>query len=150
MEKDRNGLGWFEDLRVFVYGTLKPGGFYWGQFCEGRVESWWRARVRGKLFHLSVGYPAAVFDEEGWVQGVVLELRDPESLAGLDALEGFDPAHRGTGRNEYDRLRVEAYRENSDRADLVWAYGMDLRGIERWDGSWIESGDWDPGVFPGK
>ena len=27
----------FSDLTVFVYGTLKPGGHYWPEFCEGKV-----------------------------------------------------------------------------------------------------------------
>ena len=43
--------------KVFVYGTLKPGGHYWPQFCEGKVSEVLPAKVQGKLYDLHVGYP---------------------------------------------------------------------------------------------
>ncbi len=46
------------DLQLFVYGSLVPGGEYWGRFCEGKVVARKRARVWGKLFKSRDGYLA--------------------------------------------------------------------------------------------
>tara|TARA_R100000027_G_scaffold61057_1_gene52187 strand:- start:21883 stop:22317 length:435 start_codon:yes stop_codon:yes gene_type:complete len=136
--------GWFEDLRVFVYGTLKPGGFYWQRFCEGKVDRWWPARTRGEVYHLPIGYPASVFGGDCWIQGVVLEMKDIEAMKGLDSLEGFDP-YRTVG-NDYRRLRVEVFDLESDRVDRVWSYEMDLRKIVGQGGIRVESGNWQQGL----
>ena len=122
--------GWFEDLRVFVYGTLKPGGFYWQRFWE--------------VYHLPIGYPASVFGGDCWIQGVVLEMKDIEAMKGLDSLEGFDP-YRTVG-NDYRRLRVEVFDLESDRVDRVWSYEMDLRKIVGQGGIRVESGNWQQGL----
>ncbi|MFO8027172.1 MAG: gamma-glutamylcyclotransferase family protein [Opitutales bacterium] len=45
------------ELSVFVYGTLKPGGRYWPEFCEGKVGEPIPAKIRGALYDLHVGYP---------------------------------------------------------------------------------------------
>ncbi|MGE9290015.1 MAG: gamma-glutamylcyclotransferase family protein [Puniceicoccales bacterium] len=135
--------GWFDGLRVFVYGTLKPGGFYWPRFCEGKVEQWVPARVRGSVYHLPVGYPAAHFDRnEGWIEGVVLELSDVAALRGLDSLEGFDPGNPRSEQNDYRRLRVEAELRGSGQCEMVWAYEMSLEKIQLEGGSLVESGNW--------
>lgn len=131
---------WFEDLRVFVYGTLKPGGFYWPEFCEGKVLRYWRARARGRVFHLPIGYPASVFGGDGWIQGFVLEMADVDAMKGLDVLEGFQPG-RGE-KNDYRRLRVEVVNVESSETDEVWSYEMELDKILEAGGTPVESGDW--------
>lgn len=134
--------GWFDDLNVFVYGTLKPGGFYWPRFCEGKVLGWYPARVRGRVFHLPVGYPAAHFEEDHWIEGVVLELRNREVLRGIDYLEGFDPYRSRSEKNDYTRCRVKAYRSDSDEMAWVWSYEMSLAKIHGQGGKWVEDGSW--------
>jgi len=49
-------------LNLFFYGTLKRGHANHGLFCRGysSVEG---ATVRGRLYHLSSGYPALVVPE---------------------------------------------------------------------------------------
>ncbi len=46
------------DRNLFVYGSLVPGGEYWGQFCEGRVVARRKARVWGRLYRTRDGYLA--------------------------------------------------------------------------------------------
>ncbi|MBC2600891.1 gamma-glutamylcyclotransferase family protein [Puniceicoccus vermicola] len=135
-------IGWFEDLQVFVYGTLKPGGFYWPQFCEGKVEQWWPARVRGQVYHLSVGYPAAQFGGDRWIYGFILKLRDIAALKGIDSLEGFDPENPSVEANDYVRLRVDVERCDVEKTERVWSYEMSREKIQREGGILVESGDW--------
>jgi gamma-glutamylcyclotransferase (GGCT)/AIG2-like uncharacterized protein YtfP len=42
---------------LFVYGTLKPGHWAFDQFCQGQVLALTPALVRGRLYHLCLGYP---------------------------------------------------------------------------------------------
>lgn len=45
-------------LRVFVYGTLRPGEANYARYCAGSRSQ--AARVRGRLYVLQVGYPQLV------------------------------------------------------------------------------------------
>lgn len=49
-------------IRIFVYGTLKRGYRYHQRYCA-KAESVEPASVWGKLYHLSVGYPALIVPE---------------------------------------------------------------------------------------
>ncbi len=138
------GAGWFDDFRVFVYGTLQPGGFYWGRFCEGRAEVVGRAWIRGSLYDLPVGYPGVWLDGPGRVRGVVLDLAGPQVLRGIDGLEGFDP-EGPADENEYERRRVEAFDEADNSLGFVWAYGMSPGKIAEENGSLVENGIWPVG-----
>ena len=127
-------------INVFVYGTLKPGGFYWPECCEGKVRSCQQARVRGRLYPLDAGYPAldasdvadtATSDqEESWVSGYVLTLTGPEVLEGFDQLEGYLEG-RDPEANEYQRVRITAFTLPEGRALEVWTYVMDPRQIAK-------------------
>ncbi|MDZ7816305.1 MAG: gamma-glutamylcyclotransferase family protein [Planctomycetota bacterium] len=53
-----------DNLRVFVYGSLKRGFSNWEQFCAG-YEAVRPAEVRGKLFQFpTAGFPIADIPEE--------------------------------------------------------------------------------------
>lgn len=135
-------IDWFDDPRVFVYGTLKPGGLYWSRFCEGRVRAVREARVRGRLYDLDLGYPALRPGGSEWVTGVVLELADPEVLRGIDRLEGFVPG-RDENQNEYTRCRAEAFDPGGEALGPVWIYKMDACKIEALGGRLIPDGVWE-------
>ena len=110
------------DLRIFVYGTLKPGGFYWPRYAEGKVVAHQPARVRGMLYHLNPGYPG-LLEGEGWAEGVLLTLTDETALLGMDELEDYVPG-RPPEQNEYQRKRVECWDANGDPLGQVWVYLM--------------------------
>ncbi|NJN23760.1 MAG: gamma-glutamylcyclotransferase, partial [Acaryochloridaceae cyanobacterium RL_2_7] len=44
-------------LKVFVYGTLKPGYDNHNRYCRDRLLEIQPAQVKGSLFQLPVGYP---------------------------------------------------------------------------------------------
>jgi gamma-glutamylcyclotransferase (GGCT)/AIG2-like uncharacterized protein YtfP len=72
---------------VFVYGLLKPG-FSLHHHVEPFIVRSSPAHVRGRLY--DAGVPAARFDEEGEVEGVLLWIDDErvhELLRTLDELE---------------------------------------------------------------
>ena len=128
-------------LKVFVYGTLKPGGHYWPQFCEGKVASAVPAQIRGKLYDLHVGYPGMFVGGDDWVQGTVLTFLRQEDFAQLDVLEGFEP-NRPNQLNEYVRLRVDCFNKDGERLGEVWAYEMTEATFERFTATRIEDGNW--------
>lgn len=127
--------------RVFVYGTLKPGGYYWARFCEGRVSEAVEAKVRGNLYALPMGYPALA-KGDGWAQGYLLTLHDEAVLAGFDMLEDYDP-DRAPSENEYQRVEVSVYSNEDDAIGTAWTYIMDLDRINELHGVIIANGEWD-------
>ncbi len=84
--------------RLFVYGTLLPGGDWW-HVVEPWVIGAAPASTNGTLWDTGDGYPAATFDADRTVHGAVLELIEREvgdALAEIDAFE-----------DEYLRIAVE-------------------------------------------
>ncbi|MCG9891985.1 MAG: gamma-glutamylcyclotransferase [Thermosynechococcaceae cyanobacterium MS004] len=97
-------------LKIFVYGTLKPGQCN-DQYCRDRqsAETAW---ARGQLFKLPVGYPAMTKGTQ-WVKGVLLTFADDtfeenKILSRLDALEDYSP-YRPASENEYQRDWIEVF-----------------------------------------
>ena len=127
--------------KVFVYGTLKPGGHYWPQFCEGKVASAVPAKIRGKLYDLHVGYPGMFLGGDDWVQGTVLTFPKQADFAQLDVLEGFVQG-RPNELNEYVRLRVDCFDEDGERLGEVWAYEMTEATFKHFTVTRIEDGNW--------
>lgn len=82
--------------RVFVYGTLMPGGSRWPAL-EPFASGWEPATAPGTLWDTGRGYPAIRFDAVGTVPGFVVTLdgrRLPEALAALDAIEAEGVLYR--------------------------------------------------------
>lgn len=128
-------------IRVFVYGTLKPGGHYWSRFCEGKVTAAEPASVRGQLYDLPMGYPALVLGGQERVQGYVLTLRESVVLAGFDYLEGYSEK-RLPSANEYQRVRVDAFRPGGEYLGEVWSYCMEQARVTALGGTLLVSGSW--------
>lgn len=103
--------------KIFVYGTLKPGGRNY--FLAAGVTRTEDAYLGGyTLLHFEPeGYPAMVpsgVPGEGRVYGVVLTFADLEAvLPGLDALEGLHLTPP-----EYERVRVNV----GPSGETVWTY----------------------------
>ena len=78
--------------KIFVYGTLKPGGIRWpvlAPFVAGKPIS---ASIEGTLVDPGFGWPALVL-EPGTVTGYLVELAEDsreEAWRTLDAVEGAD------------------------------------------------------------
>ncbi len=127
-------------LKVFVYGTLKPGEANFSAYCNGYVESQQKAYTKGILYTLPVGYPAMTEGDKK-VQGVLLTFNDSDVLQALDRLEGYQP-QRSSSLNEYYRRLVSVY-DISDRIiGQAWAYFMTPAKVKQYQGTLIESNCW--------
>jgi gamma-glutamylcyclotransferase (GGCT)/AIG2-like uncharacterized protein YtfP len=112
--------------RLFVYGTLQPGGTAW-DLLEPWVTGTPRpAVVQGVLYDTGRGYPALRLGEDGqWVSGWVVELRQPSepALAVMDSYEG----------SEYQRVRL-TLPDGMVCWIYVWIEGFD--GMRRLSTPW--------------
>jgi gamma-glutamylcyclotransferase (GGCT)/AIG2-like uncharacterized protein YtfP len=127
-------------LKVFVYGTLKPGEVNYQRYCAGKVVEEKRALALGQLFDLPLGYPAMTPGESP-VQGFVLTFTDPTLLSVLDKLEDYEP-HRALEENEYYRQQIKTYDLEGQTLGLAWAYLMTAEQVQRFQGVPILSGWW--------
>jgi gamma-glutamylcyclotransferase (GGCT)/AIG2-like uncharacterized protein YtfP len=129
-------------LRVFVYGTLKPGGVGYRQFLQQYSVQATPAQTRGRLYDLPAGYPAMTLGD-GWVQGVLLTIPEPSLLAKLDNYEDYHP-ERADAENLYYRAEIEVFGTGTSPLSLglSWVYLMQPSGVEDLGGRWLENGDW--------
>ncbi len=95
---------------LFVYGTLRPGERAWWRLAPHAAGRAVPATVTGRVVDTGLGYPAWLRDGPGRAAGVVVPLRDPAVLDGLDAYEG--PG--------YARVRTVA--RGPDGPLVCWAY----------------------------
>ncbi len=134
-------------IRVFVYGTLKPGEINYKPYCEGRVEQWQQAIAFGQLYHLSQrGYPGMTIGNTP-VHGVVISFTDPNIFEQMDWLETYQP-DRPPAENEYQREKITVFDLNGQSLGQVWVYLMLPERIEALGGTLIAHGWWGSGAPP--
>ena len=122
-------------IRVFVYGTLKPGEYNYQRYCQQHVVHTSVAIALGQLFQLPMGYPAMV-PGSGVVQGMILSFPHSSILQALDQLEDYDP-QRPPEHNEYQRQQIQTYTLNHQPLKQAWAYTMTIESVQRFQGSRI-------------
>jgi gamma-glutamylcyclotransferase (GGCT)/AIG2-like uncharacterized protein YtfP len=135
-----SGASTLNQLKVFVYGTLKPGEANYQHFCAGKVVEETTAITFGQLFDLPFGYPAMIPGESP-VQGFLLTFADPAILSVLDELEDYDP-QRSQQENEYYREQIEVYDVTGRSLGCAWVYLMRFEQVQHWRGVLIPSGWW--------
>lgn len=127
-------------LKLFVYGTLKPGEVNYQRYCAGKVVEAYPAIALGQLFDLPFGYPAMTSGHNP-VYGYVLSFQDVTILRDLDELEDYDP-ERSPSQNEYERQLVEILNLNQQSSDTAWAYLMTVEQAYRLGGTPLLHGRW--------
>ncbi|AFY48258.1 hypothetical protein Nos7524_2416 [Nostoc sp. PCC 7524] len=127
-------------VRVFVYGTLKPGEANYQKYCAGKVIAAQRAMTLGKLFALPMGYPAMTIGEEV-VQGYLLSFASSGILAVLDELEDYHPT-RPMSANLYNRQHMEIYNLLGSSLDWAWVYLMNPELVHKLGGIFLPDGWW--------
>jgi gamma-glutamylcyclotransferase (GGCT)/AIG2-like uncharacterized protein YtfP len=132
-------------MKVFVYGTLKPGECNYLRYCEGKVVDACPAIARGQLFALPAGYPAMI-SGEGKVHGFLLCFADSAILADLDELEDYHPG-RDRAQNEYQRESIAIFDLNFKPVDTAWAYFMLPDRVRSLGGIWLPHGRWGNRLF---
>jgi gamma-glutamylcyclotransferase (GGCT)/AIG2-like uncharacterized protein YtfP len=132
-------------IPLFVYGSLQPGGQYWPDYCEQRVERLCPASVRGSLYDLPLGYPALVAAgsrQANWVQGYLLWLKSSKDLFKIDQLEGYR-TERPAIENEYNRRQIDCYdAHHLQRITQAWVYEMHMDRVCELKGTVLRSGKW--------
>ena len=126
-------------LKVFVYGTLKPGYENHNRYCRDRLQQTQPAQVKGELYSLSAGYPGMAKGQQ-WVHGYLLTLReDGQTLTDLDALEDYSP---GDPNSLYQRELADIFTPDEQSLGQAWTYFMAIATIRSMDGIFIPSGHW--------
>lgn len=116
---------------LFVYGTLRPGDVRWSLLRPFVAGDGIPDRVPGRLYDTGLGYPAAVFGDEGVIVGTTFELladRRDTALAALDEEEG-------TVGGLFHRVDVVTAR---GIAAWAYAYGAGLSLTPITSGDWFE------------
>jgi gamma-glutamylcyclotransferase (GGCT)/AIG2-like uncharacterized protein YtfP len=127
-------------VRVFVYGTLKPGEANYQKYCAGKVVNAECATTRGQLFALSVGYPAMTLGDSQ-VYGYLLSFADLRILSRLDELEDYHPT-RQISENLYSRQEVEVFNLQEISLGWAWVYLMTLDRVSQLSGFLQPDGWW--------
>ncbi len=128
-------------LRVFVYGTLKPGEANYQKYCAGKVLDATPAITLGELFALPMGFPAMTLGDRP-VYGYLLSFTNPEILMALDELEDYQPA-RDASENLYYRQMIEIYDLEERSLGCAWVYLMTKESICQLEGVVLTDGCWN-------
>ncbi len=131
-----------ELLRVFVYGTLKPGEENYPRYCQDAVVEAVEAIAFGTLYSLPMGYPAMTRGTSP-VYGYLLTFADFSVLEELDWLEDYDPT-RPPDANEYHRDEIEVFSPDQRSLGLAWVYRMSTVQATQMGGTVLVEGNWQP------
>jgi len=127
-------------LKIFVYGTLKPGEANYQSYCAENIVEYLPAIAKGLLYELPIGYPAMTRGEST-VHGFVLSFKNPEILLDLDNLEDYHP-QRPPEQNEYQRQKIQVFTSNGQNLGVVWSYLMSPEKVKLLNGKNLPSGFW--------
>ena len=127
-------------IKIFVYGTLKPGEINYQHYCAGVAIAATRAYTWGKLYNLPIGYPAMTLGNSK-VEGFLLTFADPAILDRLDELEDYDPM-RSPLENEYHRQKIMVYKTSGESIGEAWSYVMTFEKVRQLRGVFLPSGCW--------
>ncbi len=127
-------------VKVFVYGTLKPGEANYQRYCGLQVVDAKKAYTFGKLFALPMGYPAMTLGDS-LVYGYLLTFVDAKILSNLDILEDYQPSRQRT-ENLYNRQEVEIYDLQGRSLGIAWVYLMTPNQICQLKSSLLQPDCW--------
>lgn len=129
-----------ELLRIFVYGTLKPGEQNYLGYCHHKVIEAVEAIAYGTLYDLPMGYPAMTVGNSP-VYGYLLTFDDFLVLQQLDWLEDYDPT-RPPEANEYSRDEIEILSLDRQPLGRAWVYRMSPAQAIQMGGTVVADGNW--------
>lgn len=129
---------------MFVYGSLMKNFYNYERYLQGFVGQNFKAKIKGKLYHLyKRGYPALI-NGEGFVYGEVFEINNlKDQLSRVDEMEGF--IEENSMENEYNRevLDVEVFIGGKVEIKKAYVYKYNIRRQPISDEDvYIDHGDW--------
>jgi gamma-glutamylcyclotransferase (GGCT)/AIG2-like uncharacterized protein YtfP len=128
-------------VRVFVYGTLKPGESNYQTYCQGKTITEIQAYTKGQLYHLPAGYPAITVGTNK-VQGYLLSFRNSKIVISLDCLENYQE-NRALEQNDYYRQKVPIYSLSDRSLGTAWCYLMTQTKVAEFQGQFLNTNSWD-------
>ncbi len=135
-------------LKVFVYGTLKPGEANYQNYCQGKTIAETPAYTRGELYQLSPGYPGMCQGNRkitGYLLEFAISQKEPlincSILQELDRLEDYQE-NRSLELNEYYRIQPEIYSLDDTSLGNAWCYFMTKNKIIQLEGQAILTNQW--------
>jgi len=130
----------FQVNSIFVYGTLMRGFNYHRQYLADHVIGFTEGCIKGRLYHLNYGYPAAT-GGDGTVKGEIFEVMDMENLiSDLDFLEDYNQPGE---EDMYTRTIIEAA-DIEGNIKYCYVYLWSIKRIDELEreGTYIKHGDW--------
>ena len=135
-------------IKVFVYGTLKPGEINYS-LCDCWVIEACPAIASGSIYQLPFGYPAMVAEGCGVVHGVVLSFADSTILQQLDEFEQHDPdvfqrycSGLSLDAHQYQRRAIAVFGQAGIAWGVAWAYLMTSTQVSQVSGVLMANGNW--------
>ena len=129
---------------VFVYGTLKLGGFYADQFDDFRIDSI-KGYIEGDLYDLG-NFPGILLSGKNKIYGELHRYSDFSSVVErMDRIEGYHEEDHPD--NFYERKTVEVTTETGEIMEAV-AYSLASKQLldyveEKGDSIKVENGVWE-------
>jgi len=104
-------------VNIFVYGTLKVGGYYAGYFDQVRLCSV-PCTIKGALYRITGGwFPGLILDETRTVHGELHVYKNAKKVIALmDTIEGVSS---GLFRKETVNVKIE---DNKNKEAIVYVF----------------------------
>lgn len=128
---------------LFVYGTLKVGGFFAKRLDNKRNHSE-PAKIKGKMFKAGGGeFPAVIIDDFSTVTGELHEYKDfNKVIEYIDMVEGYF-GHKSPS-NLYNRHEIEVIMDSGKtKTATIYTYARDTNNMEE-----VSSGVWMENIIP--
>ena len=135
------------ELRVFVYGTLKPGGRFHRRYCAEFLTAALPALVKGELYDFpQFGYPALTPGDD-WVQGYLLKFCQTVAVCAnilrrLDALEGYVADKVSDSDDDYQRCQLQIFDPDHQPLQMAWVYRMSRNQVRQQGGVYVAEANW--------
>ena len=134
-------------MKVFVYGTLKPGEINFEGFFDPLEILSTPAMAQGQLYQIpfytekySRGYPAMTLGKD-WVAGYLFEIESSDLLERLDNLEGYKEG-RSPKENDYQRQCLPVFTLEKEFLTDAWVYVMTQEQLVRAGGFQLNRSSW--------
>jgi len=128
-----------DEIKVFVYGTLKVGGRLGGNVKQF-LKDVKKATVKGTMYSVHGHYPAVIFNDSGEIHGEVHTYEKPDYvLKTLDMIEGYLGKHHSS--NLYDRKTITVVDVEGNEHTCYTYEFADKKGVKQLEK--IENGVWE-------
>ncbi len=125
-----------ETGKVFVYGTLKVGGYFAEHFNSVRLKSS-KAKIKGTLFD-SGQFPAMKLDGKHVVHGELHEYSNfVEVILQMDRIEGYN-GEKDREFNLYNRTKTMVETDEGNKIAVIYEFNKSTVNMPI-----IETGIWE-------